>query len=147
MYLSDQTSQQLWQAAQARRNRQDIVKAPSHGQMSRLDLVKRGLFTAGGGLALQNGLSPFVCNAYGEIPTGVPSSRLFGAVAFECPIPRCDLMMVNLTCKPHFYVERRKYRFRFLNTPVACFFKLSLSNGAPMIPIGMRASCCRGQCS
>lgn len=41
MYLSNQMSpQQLWQAEQARRNRQDIVKALSHGQVSRRDWVK-----------------------------------------------------------------------------------------------------------
>lgn len=84
--------QQLRQAQQAQRNRQDIVKALSHGQVSRRDLFKWGLFTGGDGLALKNGLNPFVGNAYREIPTGVPRSLLFGAPAFECPMPRCDLM-------------------------------------------------------
>ena len=93
MYLPTQASpQQLRQAEQAQRNRQDIVKALSQGQVSRRDLFKWGLFTAGGGLAFQNGLNPFIGNAYGEIPTGVPRSPLFGAAAFECPMPRCDLM-------------------------------------------------------
>ncbi|MDB5931298.1 MAG: hypothetical protein JWR60_3005, partial [Polaromonas sp.] len=81
------------QAQQAQRNRQDIIKALSHGQISRRDVFKWGLFTAGGGLALKNGLNPFVSNAYGgDIPTGVPRSVLFGAAAFEAPMPRCDLM-------------------------------------------------------
>ncbi|MDB5883877.1 MAG: hypothetical protein JWR74_48 [Polaromonas sp.] len=93
MYLPDRTSQQqLRLAEQAQRNRQEIVKALSHGNVSRRDLVKWGVFTAGGGLALKNGLNPFVGNAYGEIPTGVPRSALFGAAAFDTPMPRCDLM-------------------------------------------------------
>lgn len=93
MYLSTHASpQQVRQAEQARRNRQEIIKALSQGQVSRRDVFRWGLFTAGGGLALKNGLSPFVGNAYGEIPTGVPRSQLFGAAAFECPMLRCDLM-------------------------------------------------------
>jgi FtsP/CotA-like multicopper oxidase with cupredoxin domain len=93
MYLSTQASpQQLRQAEQARRNRQDIVKALSQAQVSRRDLLRWGVFTAGGSLALKNGLSPFVGNAYGEIPTGVPRSPLFGAASFDTPMPRCDLM-------------------------------------------------------
>ncbi|MBC7443857.1 MAG: hypothetical protein H7273_00085 [Polaromonas sp.] len=72
MYLPTQASpQQLRQAEPAQRNRQDIVKALFQGQVSRRDLFKGGLFTAGGGLAFQNGLNPFVGNAHGEIPTGV----------------------------------------------------------------------------
>jgi len=94
MYLpAERTSQQqLRLAQQAQRNRQEIVKALSHGTVSRRDLVKWGVFTAGGGLALKNGLNPFVGNAYGEIPTGVPRSPLFGAAAFDTPMPRCDLI-------------------------------------------------------
>ena len=93
MYLpTNASAQQLRQAQQAQRNRQDIIKALSHGQVSRRDLFKWGLFTAGGGLALKNGLNPFIGNAYGEIPTGVPRSPLFGAAAFEWAMPRCDLM-------------------------------------------------------
>ncbi|MDB5932515.1 MAG: copper oxidase, partial [Polaromonas sp.] len=53
MYLSPKASpEQLRQAQQAQRNRQDIIKALSHGQISRRDVFKWGLFTAGGGLAL-----------------------------------------------------------------------------------------------
>jgi hypothetical protein len=93
MYLSNRApKQQVRLAEQAQRNRQEIIKALSHGTVSRRDLVKWGLFTAGGALALKNGLNPFVGNAYGEIPTGVPRSPLFGAVAFSTSMPRCDLM-------------------------------------------------------
>lgn len=41
-----------------------------------------------------------------------------------------DVMTVNLTYKPYFEVERRKYRFRILNASVARFFKIALVNAA-----------------
>ncbi|TME74204.1 MAG: copper oxidase, partial [Chloroflexi bacterium] len=44
-----------------------------------------------------------------------------------------DVMTVNLAYKPFFEVERRKYRFRILNGAVARFFKITLSDGSPMI--------------
>ena len=47
-----------------------------------------------------------------------------------------DVMCVNLTYKPYFEVERRKYRFRILNASVSRFFKYGLSDGSPMIQIG-----------
>ena len=47
-----------------------------------------------------------------------------------------DVMTVNLAMHPYFEVERRKYRFRFLNASVSRFFKLALSDGSPMIQIG-----------
>jgi FtsP/CotA-like multicopper oxidase with cupredoxin domain len=37
-----------------------------------------------------------------------------------------DVMTVNLTYKPYFEVERRKYRFRILNAAVSRFFKVAL---------------------
>jgi FtsP/CotA-like multicopper oxidase with cupredoxin domain len=46
-----------------------------------------------------------------------------------------DVMCVNLTYKPFFEVERRKYRFRILNASVSRFFKLCLSDGSPMVQI------------
>jgi len=46
-----------------------------------------------------------------------------------------DRMTVNLTYKPYFEVERRKYRFRILNASVSRFFKLALSDGSTMIQI------------
>src|SRR5258708_26576178 len=47
-------------AENARRNRAEITKALSHGQISRRDLVKWGLFTSAGILAPIDGLSPFL---------------------------------------------------------------------------------------
>src|SRR6266705_4203361 len=44
-----------------------------------------------------------------------------------------DVMTVNLAFKPYFEVERRKYRFRILNGAVSRFFKITLSDGSPMI--------------
>ncbi len=46
-----------------------------------------------------------------------------------------DRMTVNLTYKPFFEVERRKYRFRILNASVSRFFKIALSDSSPMIQI------------
>ena len=46
-----------------------------------------------------------------------------------------DVMTVNLTYRPYFEVERRKYRFRILNASVSRFFKIALSDGSPMIQI------------
>src|SRR5690348_15237519 len=39
-----------------------------------------------------------------------------------------DLMTVNLTYKPFFEVERRKYRFRILNASVSRFFKIAIAD-------------------
>ncbi|HXI29479.1 MAG TPA: multicopper oxidase domain-containing protein [Vicinamibacterales bacterium] len=41
-----------------------------------------------------------------------------------------DCMTVNLTYKPYFEVERRKYRFRLLNASVSRFFKVALADAA-----------------
>ncbi|MFL5440230.1 MAG: multicopper oxidase family protein [Myxococcales bacterium] len=46
-----------------------------------------------------------------------------------------DVMTVNLTYKPYFEVERRKYRFRILNASVSRFFKLALSDASAIIQI------------
>jgi len=39
-----------------------------------------------------------------------------------------DAMTVNLTYKPFFEVERRKYRFRILNASVSRFFKIAIAD-------------------
>ena len=70
------------EAENARRNRAEIVKAHSQGQVSRRDLMKWGLITTGGLLAPIHGLNPFVSSAYGSIPTGANPSPLFGAQPF-----------------------------------------------------------------
>ena len=104
MYFSTQASpQQLRQVQQAQRTRQGIVKSLSHRQVSRRDLFKRGLFTAGGGLALKNGLKPFVGNAYGKVPTGVPRSLLLGAAAlflFAARVPQAETPLKFVSLKP-----------------------------------------------
>ena len=93
MFLSPKSSKRRIQEAEnARRNRQEIVEALSHNQVSRRDLFKWGLFTTAGGLALKHGLSPFVTSAHASIPTGTPLSPLFGALPFTQPMPRADLM-------------------------------------------------------
>lgn len=89
MYLSQKASAQvIREAEQARRNRQAIVQAMSHGQISRRQLLKMALFIATGGLAMKNGLNPFFGNAHAAIPTGLPRSPLFGAQTFGVPRTR-----------------------------------------------------------
>src|SRR2546430_14178200 len=52
MYVPKESSQgRIREAANARGNRLEIVKALSHGQITRRDLVKWGIFTTLGGLA------------------------------------------------------------------------------------------------
>jgi manganese oxidase len=46
-----------------------------------------------------------------------------------------DRICCNLTYRPYFEVERRKYRFRILNASVSRFFKYGLSDGSEMIQI------------
>jgi FtsP/CotA-like multicopper oxidase with cupredoxin domain len=85
------------EAENARKNRQEIVKAFSQGQITRRDLFKWGLFTVAGGLAWKHGLNPFVRSAYasGNIPTGLPPSPLFGVLPFSQPMPRFDVLQRN----------------------------------------------------
>ena len=83
----------LKEAYNARKNRAEIVKALSWGQVSRRDLLKMGLFTSAGLLAPINGLNPFVGSAYADgIPTGAPPSPMFGVQPFTQPMPRADLL-------------------------------------------------------
>jgi hypothetical protein len=83
----------LREAENARRNRWDIIKAHSQGQVSRRDLIKMGLFTSAGLLIPISGLSPFARSVFAnsDIPTGLPPSPLFGVQAFTQPMPRFDL--------------------------------------------------------
>src|SRR5262249_61871297 len=83
----------LRDAERARHNRAEIVRELSWGRVSRRDLFKWGLFTAGGALAAKGGLSPFVSmsgQTFG--PTGAPPSPLFGAQPFSQPMPRFDVL-------------------------------------------------------
>src|SRR3989441_1132723 len=96
MYLPGRASRaRVREAENARRNRAEILKAWSQGQVSRRDLIKMGLFTAGGALAFKNGLSPFAPSAYGSVPTGFPRSPLFNVQAFTQPMPRFDVLPRN----------------------------------------------------
>src|SRR5919197_5355762 len=98
MYLSEHASAaRIREAESARRNRQEILKAWSQGQISRRDLVKLGLFTAAGTLILKNGLSPFARSAFAgaNIPTGLPPSPLFGVQPFTQPMLRFDVLPRN----------------------------------------------------
>src|SRR2546426_1922789 len=99
MYLPGRASRaRVMEAENARRNRAEILKAWSQGQVSRRDLIKMGLFTASGVVAFKNGLSPFAPSAYADdssIPTGLPRSPLFGVQAFTQPMPRFDVLPRN----------------------------------------------------
>jgi len=96
MYLPPKSSKKrLREAAQARRNRAEVIKAWSTGQISRRDLVKLGLMTAAGAWVFKNGLSPDAPSAYAagsSIPTGAPPSPLFGVQAFTQPMARFDVL-------------------------------------------------------
>ena len=96
MFLSKSASAAvLREAEKARRNRLEIIQCLSHGQVSRRELIKWGVFTSGGLLAAKHGLSPFVSNSWGAIPTGVPASPLFGAKPFTFPMLRFDVLPRN----------------------------------------------------
>jgi FtsP/CotA-like multicopper oxidase with cupredoxin domain len=97
VFLPEKPSKlRLREAENARRNRFEIIKARSIGQISRRDLLKWGLITGTGALAWKHGLNPFVRSAYGQtIPTGVPRSPLFGQLPFTQPMPRFDLLTRN----------------------------------------------------
>src|SRR6516165_1765365 len=97
----------LRDAENARKNRAEITKALSHGQISRRDLGKWGVVTSAGLMAPIGGLNPFVkpINAQttssfgggscGQIPTGLPPSPTFNVQAFTQPLPRFDVLARN----------------------------------------------------
>jgi manganese oxidase len=98
MYLPKRASKaRIQEAENARNNRREIVKALSHGQVNRRDLLRMGLVTAAGSLVLTNGLSVFAKSAYAgdSIPTGAPRSPLFGVLPFTAPMPRFDVLARN----------------------------------------------------
>src|SRR5215510_14289924 len=97
-FLSPKASKaRLREAENARKNRWDIIKSHSHGQVSRRDLIKMGLFTSAGLMLPISGLSPFARSAYADsnIPTGLPPSPLFTATAFSQAMPRFDVLPRN----------------------------------------------------
>jgi FtsP/CotA-like multicopper oxidase with cupredoxin domain len=89
---------QLRAAENARRNRLEIVKALSQGQVTRRELMKWGLLTGAGALAHIGGLSPFVSavrasHGSSNIPTGfAPSPLPANVTAFSQPMPRFDVL-------------------------------------------------------
>lgn len=92
MYLNRSVSaRRLHEAENARRNRLEIVKALSHGQITRRDLFRMGIFTTTGLLACKNGLSPFAPSAFAAVPTGTPLSPLFGVKKFTQRMPRAEI--------------------------------------------------------
>ncbi len=82
------------EAEGARRNRLEIVKALSHGAVSRRDLFKWGLVTGAGLLAPIHGLNPFVKSAYADsnIPTGAPRSPGTAGLDFTQPMLRLEVL-------------------------------------------------------
>jgi FtsP/CotA-like multicopper oxidase with cupredoxin domain len=95
MYLRWNTPKaRIREAENARRNRAEMIKAYSQGQVTRRDFIKWGLITAGGLLVPIHGLSPYAKSAYAgdEIPTGMPPSPMFGVQAFTQPMPRFDVL-------------------------------------------------------
>src|SRR5579864_6739755 len=95
--LSENSSKaRLREAENARANRAEIVKAYSQGKVSRRDLVKWGLITAGGAIAPIHGLNPFVKSAFGASalngPTGAPPSPGLNGLAFTQPMLRFEVL-------------------------------------------------------
>src|SRR5258705_4718098 len=84
----------LKEAADARANRREIVKALSWGQVSRRELIKWGLFTGAGLLAPVRGLNPFMSCVYAD-DGNIPRSPLFGVKAFSQPMLRFDVLPRN----------------------------------------------------
>jgi manganese oxidase len=91
----------LKDAENARKNREEITRAISQGQIHRRDLVKWGLFSAAGMMAPIGGLSPYVraqttssfsSGSCSQIPTGLNPSPLFGQSPFTQPLYRFDVL-------------------------------------------------------
>src|SRR5262245_47039446 len=92
MYLpKDASRARIREAQKARDNRAEIVRALSHGEVSRRELFRWGLFTSSGLLAWKHGLNVYAPSAYGQVPTGTPRSPLFGARKFTQPFRRLSL--------------------------------------------------------
>ena len=85
MFLDPKTTSRIRmrEAERARENRLEIVKAHSHGQITKRDMFRWGIYGASGLIAAKHGLSPFVRSAYAAVPTGTPRSPLFGAQKFH----------------------------------------------------------------
>ena len=127
-FLNEKSSKQrIREARNAQRNRQEVIKALCDGQVSRRDLFKWGIFTAGGGLMAKGGFSPFVTSAFAkgggddagrppdQVPTGFPGSPLWGAIPFTQPMARFDVLQRKKVS------DLSPYPTRMANeTPKAC---------------------------
>ena len=95
-FLSEKSSSaRIREAKNARKNRTEILKAYSTGQVSRRDLMKWGLIATGGLLVPIHGLNPFVKSAYASVPTGAPVSPGLSGLAFTQPMLRFELLDRN----------------------------------------------------
>jgi FtsP/CotA-like multicopper oxidase with cupredoxin domain len=91
MYLPPKSSRKrVVEAENARRNRVEIVKALSGGQVTRRELIRMGVMTAGGALAMKSGLHVLAPSAYAAVPTGTPRSPIEPGLEFTQPMPRLE---------------------------------------------------------
>jgi FtsP/CotA-like multicopper oxidase with cupredoxin domain len=89
MYLPFSASRLRQREAQnARNNRAEIVRALGAEQITKRDLIRWGIYTTGGMLAMKNGLSPYARSAFAQGATGVPRSPLGNAVKFNSTFER-----------------------------------------------------------
>ena len=96
LYLPSNASKaRLREAEAARSKRTEIVRELSWGRVTRRDLIKLGLFTAGGLLAPIGGLNAFVKSVYADSGTRLPPSPLFGCAPYSQPMPRLDVLTRN----------------------------------------------------
>ena len=85
IYLPEKASQaRKKEAENARKNRAEIIRAYSHGKVSRRDLIKWGIITSGGLLAPIHGLNPFVTSAYAMAAAAFPPAHR----AARCSVSR-----------------------------------------------------------
>jgi FtsP/CotA-like multicopper oxidase with cupredoxin domain len=94
------SARRIREAKEARKNRLEIVRAHSHGEVSRRELFKWGIYTSTGALAFKNGLSPYAPSAFAAVPTGTPASPSFGAKKFEQPMNRAAVQKPVPLLKP-----------------------------------------------
>jgi len=67
-----------------------VLRAWSRGQITRRDMVRLGLMTAGGLWVLKNGLSPYAPSAYADGGTGAVPSPIPPGLEFTQPMPRLE---------------------------------------------------------
>ena len=85
----DSSKARIREAENARKNRAEILKAYSQGKVTRRDLMKWGLITAGGALAPIHGLRPFATSAYASGGAGSGMFRL--TILSRCKVKPLDL--------------------------------------------------------